>query len=205
MISNSLSQVSITDPDSRFSCDKFSFLPDKNIYICPAGHELHFSRNLTKKKSPLDSHASIVGFEYSCSDCFHCPFFGKCTTSLAGRKITRNFFQDILDVVQKRFDDNPHMYTLRKCVVEHPFGTIKRSLGYTYFLRRGLDSVRAEATLICLAYDIKRVCNIAPFSFLKDKLKEFFLAFPSFFNLFFSSLLKKTKSTYFFLFCRFCF
>lgn len=205
MISNSLSQVSITDPDSRFSCDKFSFLPDKNIYICPAGHELHFSRNLTKKKSPLDSHASIVGFEYSCSDCFHCPFFGKCTTSLAGRKITRNFFQDILDVVQKRFDDNPHMYTLRKCVVEHPFGTIKRSLGYTYFLRRGLDSVRAEATLICLAYDINRVCNIAPFSFLKDKLKEFFLAFSSFFSLFFSSLLKKTKSTYFFLFCRFCF
>ena len=191
--------------DSRFSCDKFSFLPDKNIYICPAGHELHFSRNLTKKKSPLDSHASIVGFEYSCSDCFHCPFFGKCTTSLAGRKITRNFFQDILDVVQKRFDDNPHMYTLRKCVVEHPFGTIKRSLGYTYFLRRGLDSVRAEATLICLAYDIKRVCNIAPFSFLKDKLKEFFLAFPSFFNLFFSSLLKKTKSTYFFFFFFFFF
>lgn len=138
MISNSLSQVSITDPDSRM----------------------------------MSSHGN----------------------------------SDISFNLQTSVDSkNSLMYTLRKCVVEHPFGTIKRSLGYTYFLRRGLDSVRAEATLICLAYDIKRVCNIAPFSFLKDKLKEFFLAFPSFFNLFFSSLLKKTKSTYFFLFCRFCF
>lgn len=138
MISNSLSQVSITDPDSRM----------------------------------MSSHGN----------------------------------SDISFNLQTSVDSkNSLMYTLRKCVVEHPFGTIKRSLGYTYFLRRGLDSVRAEATLICLAYDIKRVCNIAPFSFLKDKLKEFFLAFPSFFNLFFSSLLKKQNLHIFFFFVDFVF
>jgi len=67
------------------------------------------------------------------------------------------------------------MYTLRKCVVEHPFGTIKRSLGYTYFLRRGLKAVRTEAALICLAYNIKRLANITKVKEIIQKVEEFFL------------------------------
>lgn len=114
--------------NSLFSIDKFKYVSDKNIYICPAGKELHFSRNLIKRKNKNDKSTSIVGFEYSCSTCFKCTHFGKCTHSLAGRKITRNYYQDTLDKVQKRFEENPEIYTLRKCVVEHPFGTIKRSL-----------------------------------------------------------------------------
>lgn len=81
-----------------------------------------------KRKNKNDECTSIIGFEYSCNHCFECPHFGKCTHSLSGRKITRNYYQDTLDKVQKRFDDKPEMYTLRKCVVEHPFETIKRSL-----------------------------------------------------------------------------
>jgi len=107
--------------NSNFSIDKFKFIPERNLYICPAGNELTFSHNLSKKKHKFDSAPSIVGFEYSGADCFNCPYFRKCTFSLSGRKITHNFFQDTLDIVEKRFSQNPEMYTLRKCVVEHPF------------------------------------------------------------------------------------
>lgn len=165
---------------SEFSADKFTFVPEKNIYICPMGKELTFTRYLRKKKNKDDPHSSIVGLEYSCSSCANCPYLDKCTSSVDGRRITRNVYQDTLDIVQKRFDDNPEMYTLRKSVVEHPFGTIKRSLGYTYFLRRGLESVRTEATLICLAYDFKRLGNIAKIPDILDKMKEYFLRFKHF-------------------------
>ena len=30
----------------------------------------------------------------------------------------------------------------RKEIVEHPFGTIKRSFGYTYFIQRGMEKVK---------------------------------------------------------------
>lgn len=174
--------------DSQFSADKFIFIPKKNIYLCPCGKELTFSRCLRKKKNKSDEHSSIVGLEYSCTACILCPHRDKCTTSVDGRKITRNYYQDVLDTVQKRFNDNPEMYTLRKSVVEHPFGTIKRSLGYTYFLRRGLESVKAEATLICLAYDFKRLGNIAKIPDILDKMKEFFLRFTNFiFNFIFTN------------------
>ncbi len=52
------------------------------------------------------------------------------------------------------------MYKKRGTIVEHPFGTIKRHFGYTYFLTRGLDSVNTEGSFICLAYNLKRLINI---------------------------------------------
>ncbi len=50
--------------------------------------------------------------------------------------------------------------TLRRCTVEHPFGTLKAWVGYTYFLTRRLKNVRTEMALNVLAYNIKRVVTL---------------------------------------------
>ncbi len=47
--------------------------------------------------------------------------------------------------------------TLRRSTVEHPFGTIKASMGATHFLMRRLKNVRTEMALNVLAYNIKRM------------------------------------------------
>lgn len=171
---------STNTPD--FSIDYFTFDKENNFYICPAGKYLTFSRNLCKRKNKTDKNTSIIGYEYSCSECFNCPYFRKCTSSLAGRTITRNFYQDTLDIIQKRFEEKPEMYALRKSIVEHPFGTIKRSLGYTYFLRKGLESVSVEAALICLAYNFKRLKNISKIPDIIQKMEVFFSSFAVFFS-----------------------
>ena len=44
--------------------------------------------------------------------------------------------------------------------MEHPFGTVKRTMNAGYFLTRGLESVKAETNLLFLAYNMKRVINI---------------------------------------------
>jgi transposase len=48
----------------------------------------------------------------------------------------------------------------RKSIVEHPFGTIKRNMDAGYCLLKGKAKVTAEFSLICLAYNLKRVINI---------------------------------------------
>ncbi|MDR1499491.1 MAG: transposase, partial [Tannerellaceae bacterium] len=48
----------------------------------------------------------------------------------------------------------------RKCLSEHPFGTIKRTLGQYYFLLKGFLKVRAEMGLFCLSYNIRRAINL---------------------------------------------
>ena len=56
----------------------------------------------------------------------------------------------------------------RMCLSEHPFGTIKRAMGFSYFLLKGLRKVTGEFALMCLGYNIKRAKNFLGF----DKMME---------------------------------
>lgn len=51
----------------------------------------------------------------------------------------------------------------RMCLSEHPFGTIKRAMGFSYFLLKGLRKVTGEFALMCLGYNIKRAKNLLGF------------------------------------------
>jgi len=48
-------------------------------------------------------------------------------------------------------------YALRKQTVEPVFGIIKSVMGFRQFLLRGLDNVKNEWTLVCLAWNLKRM------------------------------------------------
>ena len=54
----------------------------------------------------------------------------------------------------------PDKVKRRKSIVEHPFGTIKRSMDQGYFLTRRLCNVRTEMSLTMLAYNMKRVIGL---------------------------------------------
>jgi C4-dicarboxylate-specific signal transduction histidine kinase len=60
----------------------------------------------------------------------------------------------------ERVAANPQIMRRRKAIIEHCFGTIKRSLGYDYFLCRGMRHVATEVNLAVLAYNLKRACNL---------------------------------------------
>jgi len=53
-------------------------------------------------------------------------------------------------------------YALRKQTVEPVFGIIKSVMGFRQFLLRGLDNVRNEWTLVCLAWNLKRMAVLRP-------------------------------------------
>jgi hypothetical protein len=48
----------------------------------------------------------------------------------------------------------------RGSIVEHPFGTIKRSLGWDHFLVRSKKKVQGENALIMFTYNFKRLLNL---------------------------------------------
>jgi len=53
-------------------------------------------------------------------------------------------------------------YALRKQTVEPVFGIIKSAMGFRQFLLRGLDNVKNEWTLVCLAWNLKRMAVLRP-------------------------------------------
>jgi len=53
------------------------------------------------------------------------------------------------------------IYTKRKSTVEPVFGVIKQVMGFRQFLLRGLEAVTGEWTLVCIAYNLKRLHVLA--------------------------------------------
>jgi len=53
------------------------------------------------------------------------------------------------------------LYKLRQQTVEPVFGIIKEVMGFRRFLMRGLEKVQLEWTLVCLAYNLKRLHRLS--------------------------------------------
>jgi hypothetical protein len=68
----------------------------------------------------------------------------------------------------ERMANRPHsragraVYALRKQTVEPVFGIIKSAMGFCQFLTRGLDNVRNEWRLLCLAWNLKCMAVLRP-------------------------------------------
>lgn len=148
--------------DNKFRKEKFSYDKDNDVYICPAGNKLLFFENTSKN--------GIKYRRYKCSNCNSCRYKNACTSSASGRTIQRWEHEDVLESVHKDTLENNDIYKQRRCIVEHPFGTIKRTLGYSFFLRRQIDNVDAEASSMFIAYNIKRLLSM--FS-TQELLKKF--------------------------------
>ena len=54
------------------------------------------------------------------------------------------------------------LYALRKQTVEPVFGIIKSVMGFRQFSLRGLRNVTGEWTLVCLAWNLKRMASLRP-------------------------------------------
>jgi transposase len=152
-------------PQGLFSRDQFSYQSDTDSYLCPAGESLTF------RGEKFEQGRQVRWYETSA--CKACSIKHLCTNQTnRNRRITRWIYEDILEKVAKRMAANPQMKTLRKSMVEHPFGTIKRNLNQEYFLLRGFKKVTAEMSLTCLAYNIKRVLNILGVEYLLEILSK---------------------------------
>lgn len=140
--------------NKEFYANKFHYDAEQDHYVCPAGEILPFVCYRKNK-------GEIIGRDYhNYKACKTCILRDQCTTAKRGRTIYRGTEQDLLDKVDKRTRENKELYTRRQMIVEHPFGTIKRSWGYSYFLTRGLNSVNTESGFAFLAYNITRAINI---------------------------------------------
>jgi len=59
----------------------------------------------------------------------------------------------------------------RGSIVEHPFGTIKRTLGWDHFLMRTKKKVLGENALIMFTYNFKRLLNLIGIALFKKLCK----------------------------------
>ncbi len=141
-----------------YSKDDFIYDPQQDHYLCPAGQVLSHAFDAPYPKKTATQ--PFINKHYTTSACKTCRMKSLCTTNKNGRCLTRWIDEHILEEMAKRIAENPQMLYKRREIVEHPFGTLKFWYGYAHFLVKGLDKVKAEFSLMSLAYNIKRAINI---------------------------------------------
>ena len=137
--------------DGRFDKRDFIYIAKDDEYQCPAGQRAILRYETEEKGLQIK--------RYWSSECPRCPIKDQCTPS-SNRKITRWEHESVLEAMQRRLNLQPEAMTLRRCTVEHVFGTLKHWMGSTHFLTRRLVNVGTEMSLHVLAYNLKRVINI---------------------------------------------
>ena len=148
-------------PDERYNKEHFIYDKEQDSYSCPEGHQLTSNGSRLRRDKLLGKEEIEVFFkDYKTTKCATCPVRHLCTTAVKGRVISRFEYQDAVDANNKRVADNPEVYARRKCIAEHPYGTIKRAWGYTYTLLKGIKKAGAEMSLIFTCYNIRRAITI---------------------------------------------
>lgn len=129
----------------------FIYLAQSNEYVCPAGQRAQWRFKTVERGEIIH--------KYWTSACPTCTLKPQCTTG-DYRRITRWEHEEVLERMQQRLNARPELAMLRRCTVEHPFGTLKAWMGATHFLMKTLPKVRIEMSLHILAYNMKRMMQM---------------------------------------------
>lgn len=129
----------------------FAYDTAADVYRCPAGEDLTY--RYTTEEDGLQLR------RYWASTCQTCPVKASCTTGKE-RRITRWEHEHLVEAMKVRLGGERSGMKIRRCTVEHPFGTIKAWMGATHFQMRRLKHVRTEMALQVLAYNIKRMVSL---------------------------------------------
>ena len=134
-----------------FDKNTFIYHPDKNEYDCPAGEAL------IERFRTIEYGKTLIA--YWSSNCKTCTLKPQCTTGV-NRRVKRWEHEAVLDQMQTNLEAMPDAMKIRRCTIEHTFGTIKSWMGATHFLTKTKEHVSTEMSLHILAYNLKRVMNI---------------------------------------------
>jgi transposase len=152
-------------PVKPFDKEQFRYDEPNDRYICPQGHRLSYTFFDKDKQHKV----------YQITDkslCLKCSYFGLCTKAKYGRRIRRLVHEDLKLKLEHQYnkESSQAIYKLRKEKVELPFGHMKRNLGVTAFMLRGLEGVKAEMSLLASCFNITRLINIVGVPLLVAKL-----------------------------------
>lgn len=178
--------MNATFEDKPFHSSHFIYDKENDCYICPNKEQLVFYRIRTKQKRQQTFRC------YRTNGCKQCPFQKQCCRSgLARRVIEREVRQHLREQMKQRLNSpkGKEVYLKRLHPIESLFGQLKYNLKYTHFLLRGLQKVKAEFTLMCLCYNLRKLiakkrCFLLSYDYHLPFVskKSLFFGFPRFVN-----------------------
>lgn len=149
-------QVEKEKIDNPFDKRNFEYQSESDTYTCPEGKQLYKSSKTVNKTGRLDYRIQNK------EDCLTCCHFGNCTKSKGGRRLNISIHQKTKEKLEKEYESDygQEVYAQRKLRAELQFGHIKRNLGMTAFLMRGMNGINAELGIAGACFNISRMMTL---------------------------------------------
>ncbi len=151
--------------DAKFSKNQFQYDKDNDCYICPNNQILANSKTQYKRNNRM-----LDVYRLSSVICKSCPLKSSCLSDKTKYKqMYRWEYETIIDDYTTKMNTKEAKDIVRKrgSIVEHPFGTIKRTLGWDHFLVRSKEKVLGENALIMFTYNFRRLLNLIGITLFK--------------------------------------
>lgn len=143
-------------PPETFDKSQFVYNEQTDCYRCPQGQRLIFRRFQNKERTKRDYRIEKPAI------CRACQHFGSCTKSNQGRTVVRHVNEELKERIEQRYEQPEYrqIYEKRKQRVEHPFGYIKKAIGFTQFGLKGLHGAQAEAAIVATCFNLTRMITL---------------------------------------------
>lgn len=176
-------------PDHAYDVEHFVYNKENDNYTCPQKQQLTSTGNTYKKQNGIES---INIKHYKTKACINCPVFAKCTTNKKGRLIERSEYAPYIEQNKANIEADKEIYKQRQCIVEHPYGILKRQWGFYYIMtKKGKQRASADVGLIFIAYNLRRLLNIIDKNVFKkylQKLVQYFFTTTTLHKLYISKI-----------------
>ena len=126
--------------------------------ICPNGKAFHFAYRKPVRGNQYGRQEEY----YTCEDCSGCPYAEKCKKTEKNRTVRIN---EELSAMHKEVIDNLEsihgalLRMNRSIQAEGTFGVMKYDRWYKRTVRRGLDNVKLELTLVSIGHNLYKYYN----------------------------------------------
>lgn len=144
-------------PDPKYNAENFVYDAEKDQYTCP-------ENNVLSSNGKWYTNPSGKFKQYKTKACKDCPVRALCTRAKTnGKIIQRSEHKKYIEANAERLKskENKALYKRRQAIVEHPFGTIKRSWGFDHVMpKKTIERASADVGFIFIAYNLKRIWNI---------------------------------------------
>ena len=176
-------------PDHAYDVEHFMYDKENDTYTCPQQQQLTSTGTNYKKQNGI----AIINIKhYKTKACMDCPVFAKCTTNKKGRLIERSEYAPYIEQNKINIEADKEIYKQRQCIVEHPYGILKRQWGFYYIMtKKGKQRASADVGLMFVAYNLRRLFNIIDKNELQkylEKLVPYFFSILSFNKLYCSNI-----------------
>ena len=147
--------------DGELGRSDFTWEPEADRYVCPAGNTLERNRRRFKKQRNDITKANTIIYRAGEPDCRSCPMKTQCCPKAPARKIRRSIHEDARDLARSLATTEAYAHSRNdRKKVEMCFAHLKKIMRFDRLRLRGPNGAEDEFLLAATVQNLRKLAKL---------------------------------------------